>query len=232
MKIAIMQPYLFPYLGYFQLLAAVDRFVILDDVNFINKGWINRNRLLINGKPCMFTIPLEQASQNKLIKDIKITQYNRWAKKFLKSIEMSYKKAPYYKEIYPLIMGVLKKDVEGISDMVYHSLLDICAYLNINTEIIPHSEIFDTEGLQGQDKILQICIQSGAKHYINPVGGVDLYEKSNFSERNIDLSFLSPVLIPYNQNSADFVEGLSIIDVLMQNSPDEVKNLLNSYTLI
>jgi len=232
MKIAIMQPYLFPYLGYIQLISAVDKFVILDDVNFINKGWINRNRILINRKPSMFTVPLDQASQNKYIKDIKLTEDKRWISKFLKSIEMSYKKAPYFKEIFPIIENSFERNVLNISDLVYYSLLDICDYLNINTEILPHSAVFDTNGLNGQDKILKICIKAGATHYINPIGGKELYDKLIFTKSNIELHFLSPILKPYPQDSEEFIEGLSIIDVLMHNSPVEVKTHLNSYKLI
>jgi hypothetical protein len=232
MKIAIMQPYIFPYLGYFQLIAAVDKFVILDDVNYINKGWINRNRILINGKPSMFTVPLDQASQNRLIKDISLSHDKRWGTKFLKSIEMAYKKTPYFADFFPLIKAGVERNVQGISDMVYYSLVDICTYLNINTEIVPHSEIYHTDGLQGQEKILKICMHSNATHYINPIGGMELYDRILFNERNIDLNFLSPHLEPYAQNSDEFVAGLSIIDVLMYNSPAQVKNYLKSYTLI
>jgi len=232
MKIAIMQPYLFPYLGYFQLIAAVDKFVILDDVNYINKGWINRNRILINGKSSMFTIPLVKASQNRLIKDIQISPDTRWVSKFLKSVEMAYKKAPYYDETIHLIKKIVEKKVSGISDLVHISLWEICEYLDIRTEIEPHSEKYNTEGLQGQHKILQICSEVGATLYINPMNGVDLYEKSIFEEKGVDLKFILPVLSHYPQPSRDFIEGLSIIDVMMYNSPAEIKDHLKNYKLI
>ncbi|KEO75003.1 WbqC family protein [Anditalea andensis] len=232
MKIAIMQPYLFPYLGYFQLLAAADKFVMLDDVHFINKGWINRNRILINGHSTMFTLPLDQASQNKLIKDIQVKQDKRWVSKFLKSIEMSYKKAPYFKGVFPLIQTAIEREVVGISDMVYYSLLEINKYLKIETEIVPHSGSYDTKGLQGQDRIIEICSLCGASDYINPIGGLELYDRAKFEERNINLSFLSPVLDPYPQHSDVFIAGLSIIDVLMQNSPEQVNLFLKNYNLL
>ena len=232
MKIAIMQPYLFPYLGYFQLIAAVDKFVILDDVNFINKGWINRNKIMINGKSSMFTLPLEQASQNKLIKDIKVAKDKRWTDKFLKSIHMAYKKAPHFEAVYSLVKKCMEREEKAISDLIYVGILDICEYMGIQTGIEPHSSVYLTEGLLGQDKILEICVQSGASHYINTMGGQGLYDKDKFKEKNIRISFISPVLNPYNQNCPDFVEGLSIIDVLMYNSKEQVKLQLENFKLL
>jgi len=232
MKIAIMQPYLFPYLGYFQLIAAVDKFVLLDDVNFINKGWINRNRILINGKPLMFSLPLEQASQNKLIKNIQVAKDKRWTDKFLKSMEMAYKKAPQFEAVFPLVKKCIDREERIISDLIYPSLLDLCEYMGINTEIEPHSEVYHTEGLQGNEKILEICVQAKATHYFNPMGGQILYDKDKFLKKNIQISFLSPVLKAYNQNSADFVEGLSIIDVLMYNSKEQVKLHLENFNIL
>jgi hypothetical protein len=232
MKVAIMQPYLFSYLGYFQLIAAVDKFVILDDVNFINKGWINRNRILINGKPSMFTLPLEQASQNKLIKDILVAKDKRWTNKFLKSIEMAYKKAPYFEFVFPLIKDNIEREETTISDLIYYGLVDLCKYMGIGTEIVPHSALYHTEGVHGQDKILEICVQAGATQYINPLGGQDLYTKEKFLDKNIQINFLSPELSPYPQNSSDFVAGLSIIDVLMNNNQEQIQYHLNNYKLL
>jgi len=227
-----MQPYLFPYLGYFQLITAVDKFVILDDVNFINKGWINRNRILINGKASMFTVPLEQASQNKLIKDIQVAKDKKWTNKFLKSIEMAYKKAPHFNAVYPLIKANLEREESSISELIYLGLLDLCKYMNIPTEIEPHAAVYQTAGLHGQDKILEICKQSGATQYINPIGGQDLYNKENFSESSIQLNFIIPGIKFYDQNSSEFVSSLSIIDVLMHNNKEQMEHHLNNYKLI
>jgi len=227
-----MQPYFFPYLGYFQLIAAVNKFVILDDVNFINKGWINRNKILINGKSSMFTLPLEQASQNRLIKDIKVAKDKRWTDKFLKSIQMAYRKAPYFEAVFPVIKKCIDREENTISDLIYVGLLDICAYMGIQTEIVPHSSAYYTEGLHGQDKILEICVQSGATHYINTMGGQGLYNKDKFMEKNIRISFISPVLNPYYQNCPDFVEGLSIMDVMMYNSQEKLKLHLENFKLL
>jgi len=232
MKIAIMQPYLFPYLGYFQLIAAVDKFVVLDDVGFINKGWINRNRILLNGKSTMFSLPLEQASQNRLIKDIQVARDKRWTDKFLKSIEMAYRKAPNFEAVFPIVKRIMEREQNSISALIYSSLVDLCSYIGICTDFEPHSEVYQTKGLQGQAKILEICTQSGATHYINPVGGQELYIKERFEEKGIMMSFLSPELKPYKQISPGFVEGLSIIDVLMHNSPEEVNLRLKDYKLI
>jgi hypothetical protein len=212
-----MQPYLFPYLGYFQLIAAVDKFILLDDVHYINKGWINRNRLLIHNTIVAFTIPLKKASQNRLIKDIEISFESKWQDKLLKTIESGYKKTPYFREVFPL---------------VYNSLLRVLEYLGINTEIKASSVSYATNHLRAQEKILNICLQENAQVYINPIGGSSLYEKALFEQHGIHLLFLDPVLPAYQQFSAVPVSGLSILDVLMHNSADQINQMLLQYRLV
>ncbi|UOG77616.1 WbqC family protein (plasmid) [Hymenobacter tibetensis] len=227
-----MQPYLFPYLGYFQLIAAVDKFILLDDVQYINKGWINRNRMLIHNTIIAFTIPLKKASQNRLIKDIEISFESKWQDKLLKTIESGYKKAPYFKEVFPLVYQVLTADETHISGLVYNSLLRVLGYLGINTEIKASSVIYATNHLRAQEKILNICLQENAQVYINPIGGSSLYEKALFEQHGIHLLFLDPVLPAYQQFSAIPVSGLSILDVLMHNSADQINQMLLQYRLV
>ena len=232
MKIGIMQPYIFPYIGYFQLINAVDKFVIYDDVNFINKGWINRNRILNNGKDSLFTIPLKEASQNKLINEIDVNWDSSWKSKFVKTLEQCYKKTPFYLEILPIIEQTLSIDNEPVSKIIEHNLRLICNYLDIKTEIVSSSAIYQNTHLKAQERILDICLQEKASQYINPIGGLELYDKDFFEAKNLQLNFIKSNSIEYPQFKNEFVPWLSMIDVLMFNSKEKIKEFLDNYELI
>ena len=232
MKIGIMQPYIFPYIGYFQLINAVDKFILYDDVNFINKGWINRNRMLNNGKDSLFSIPLKEASQNKLINEIEVNWDSAWKSKFLKTLEQCYKKAPFYQETLLIIQQTLNVDDEPISKIVEHNLRLICKYLDIKTEIVSSSAIYQNSHLKAQERILAICLQEKATQYINPIGGLELYDKDFFEAQNIQLNFIKSKLIQYPQFKNEFVPWLSMIDVLMFNSKEEIISFINNYELV
>lgn len=232
MKIAIMQPYIFPYIGYFQLINAVDKFIIYDDVNFINKGWINRNRILVNGKDSLFTIPLKEASQNKLINSIEVNWDNAWKSKFLKTIEQSYKKAPHYQQVLPLIEGLLNTEKSIFSEIIFENLTQVCQYLEIKTEIVPSSRIYQNTDLKAQERIIDICLQEKTDTYINPIGGLELYDKAPFQAIGKELFFIKSKAIRYTQFKNEFVPWLSIIDILMFNSPEQISTLLNDYELV
>lgn len=227
-----MQPYLFPYIGYFQLMNAVDKFVIYDDVNYINRGWINRNRILSNGKAHMITIPLIGASQNKLINGITIIQDPLFFSKLLRSVSESYKKAPYYSEIFPLIEEILLCKESNLSEFIHFSLIKIKEYLGIPALIVKSSSIYNNEELKAQNRILDICKKENALHYINPIGGKDIYNQELFENNSIELSFIKTNEIVYSQFKNDFVPGLSILDILMFNSVEQTKRLLLKYQLI
>lgn len=226
-----MQPYLFPYIGYFQLINAVDKFVIYDDVNFINKGWINRNRILVNGKPYIFTVPLKNASQNELIKDLKLAIDDRWKIKFIRTLELSYKKAPYFDKTFDIIEKVINTKSTFLIDWHLRSFALIKSYLKIKTTFAMASTRYINQSLKGQNKIIDICITENADNYINPIGGKDLYDKRSFISNRIKLYFQKSDLITYKQFNNEFVPLLSIIDVLMFNSIKNIHNLLNLYKL-
>lgn len=232
MKLAIMQPYIFPYIGYFQLIDAVDKFVVYDDVNFINKGWINRNNLLIAGKPFLFTIPLKDASQNRLIRDIELVKEEGWKDKFLRTVEQSYKKAPRFKEVFALINDVLFSGAEHIGALASSSLRAVIGYLGISTQFAPTSDVYNNSHLKAQERILDICMQEKADHYINPVGGMEIYSRDLFQGHGIKLNFLRSQAGPYRQFNGEFTPNLSMIDVLMFNGKDEIGPMLQSYELI
>lgn len=232
MKVGIMQPYFIPYIGYWQLLNAVDIYVIYDDVNYINRGWINRNRILIDGKPAYFNIPMLKASQNKLINEIEVNHDKKLLNKNLKTIEMAYKKAPHFEEIFPLIDVIMNCKEKYLSDFITNSLKLICDYLKIETKLILSSSLKKNNNLKGQDKILEICSILKATEYYNAIGGQALYSYDKFREKGIQLKFLKSNLIEYMQFKKEFQPNLSILDVLMFNSIAEINEMLKKYTLI
>jgi len=231
-----MQPYVFPYIGYFQLVHAVDTFVFYDDVNFIKQGWINRNRVLLNGEPFLFTIPVEQISSFKEIRHVNMHErnYKIWSGKFLKSLSLSYSKAPFFTPTYNLVQNVLASNVTSISDLAEATVKMIFQYLGINKKFLESSIDFsESKGMEPADRLIAICNKLNAEQYINPIGGVELYDKAYFKNKGIDLSFLKAFSnITYKQGSnKEFVPWLSIIDVMMFNSKEEIRAMLNLYTL-
>ena len=226
-----MQPYIFPYLGYFQLINAVDKFVILDDVNYIMRGWINRNRILVNGTDFLFSIPVSKASQNKLICDCELAK-GKEREKLLATIEHSYKKAPYFKDSFEVVLSVLTTNEVNLSLWLTWQLKAICKYLEIDTEIVDSSRLYNNGHLKGQDKIIDICRKENATTYFNSIGGTELYNSSDFKTNNIELHFLKSVPEEYPQFNLEFIPFLSIIDVMMFNDKNAIQNLLSKYELL
>lgn len=218
-----------PYLGYWQLMAAVDKYVIFDDVNYINRGWINRNNILVGGKAHLFSMSLHEASQNKLINEIEIADDFQ---KLRKTIEMCYKKAPYFAETMELLNDVFDYEDRNLARFIGHSFEVVARYIGIGCEFVYSSDLEKDNDLKASNKILDICKRQGASRYINAIGGQDLYDKDIFAENGIELKFLNPELLPYKQQKNDFVPGLSMIDVLMFNSKEQIRQLLKAYTLI
>jgi len=223
-----MQPYLFPYIGYWQLINSVDTFVIFDDVNYIKKGYINRNSILMNNQAHLITFELIGASQNKLINEIEIGN-NR--KKILKSIERTYAKAPYFENTFNIISEILNNDEKNLAKFIGYSLEKISNYLSIGTKFIYSSDLKNDKSLKGQDKILDICKGLEADTYINAIGGKELYQKDSFKYEGVKLQFLETQITQYTQFNESFVPYLSIIDILMFNSIEEVKKMLLDFKL-
>jgi hypothetical protein len=234
MKLGIMQPYFFPYIGYFQLIKAIHRFIAYDDVTYIKGGWINRNRMLANGKPLLFSVPLSGASPNKLIRDVHIDKvsYNAWCRNFFKTLEQYYHQAPEYENVLPIIKDVLACNAQTISVLAIHSIKAICAYLGITTEIVETATNYNNSHLKAEDRIIDICRQESAQIYVNAAGGRELYFYDNFKENGIYLKFLRSQDISYKQGKNPFVPWLSIIDVIMFNTPETVHELLDQYELV
>lgn len=230
MKIGVMQPYFFPYIGYWQLLKEVDIYVVFDDVNYINRGWINRNRILINGEIKNINLILNKASQNKKINEITIM--NNTMDKLFKKIHYAYVKAPFYKQNICIIDKILNNKKDNLSDFLFDSICMLNKALEINTKIVLSSNIAKNNELRGEEKILNICECLKADTYVNAIGGIKLYSAPKFKEHNIELKFLKSIPIKYKQFDDNFQSNLSIIDVLMFNSITNVKEFLKSYDLI
>ncbi len=233
-KIAIMQPYFFPYIGYFQLINAVDKFVIYDDVQFTKKGWFNRNRLLFNGKIEYFTINISKDSDYLNVRDRKISLnfFEKDAIKILRKIEQNYKKSPFIDDVLPLLKDVFSNKEENLFNFIFYSLQQVLNYLKINTEIIISSTLPLNHELKNKHRIFDIYTYLKGTEYINPIGGKALYDKVDFKKNGVDLSFIETIPIEYKQFSNEFYPFLSIIDVMMFNSVGEIKGMLNEYKII
>lgn len=227
-----MQPYFIPYIGYWQLLNAVDQYVIYDDVNFIKGGWINRNKILVNKTPQYFNIPMMGASPNKLINEVRVNHDQNVINKNLRIVEAAYGKAPYFVEVFPLVEAMLRCGKDDIASYIIASTEIICKYLEIKTKLLISSDIKKNNDLKGQDKVLEICRILNATDYYNAIGGRELYSFTTFEKSGIKLHFLKRNEIRYQQFGNDFYPDLSIIDVMMFNSVEEIRKLLNDYTLI
>lgn len=232
MKIAIMQPYLFPYIGYFQLILSVDKFILYDDVNYIKKGWINRNNFLERDKAKIFTFSVENVSQNRLINEHYFIITEKDKIKFFNFLKQGYSNAPYYKDIMELLKNIVDFQNKRVDYFIYNSLKKILEYLKIEKEIIFSSKIEKDNSLKSQDKIIEICKILKTNEYINAIGGKELYSEEEFINNGIKLKFLKSNEVKYNQFGGEFIGNLSIIDILMFNSIEVTKNILEEYILI
>ena len=233
MKVAIMQPYLFPYIGYFQLMNAVDEFVIYDNIQFSKKGWINRNRILVNGTDAYLTLPLKKDSDYLDVKDRYLSDdWNIERKKITNRITESYRKAPNYITVFPIIEEIINFENKNLFQFILNSLMLINKYLDIKTPLIPSSTIAINHELKSEKKVIALCKARQSEIYINPIGGIELYDKEEFKSEGIELKFLKADNIIYPQFKNEFVPFLSIIDVMMFNTKEEIKHYLqSSFTL-
>ncbi len=226
-----MQPYFLPYIGYFQLIEAVDLFVIYDNIKYTKKGWINRNRFLVSGEAADFAIPIKKESDSLDVRDRHIAEdFDR--KKLLNRLREAYRKAPHFAEIFPLIEGLINYSESNLFGFIYHSVEEICRITGIHTRIIPSSTLNIDHTLKSQDKVLAICKHLGATTYINSIGGRQLYSREAFFAEGVDLQFIQTLSIEYPQFGQQFVPWLSILDVLMFNEPEKLKKLLTRYDFI
>ena len=233
MKIAIMQPYFFPYLGYFQLINLVDEFIIYDNAQYIKNGWIHRNRIFTNNEVKYISLSLKKDSHFLKINQRYLS--DNWSvdrKKILNQIIESYKKAPQFEIVIPLINKCLFAQENNLNDFLLHSLREISSFLSIHTKITLSSSIVMDQNLAKDEKLFTLCKAKSATFYINSSGGVDLYNKEKFNHYKIKLQFLKSNQKKYTQFSNNFIPSLSIVDVLMFNTLEDVKIMLDNYELV
>ncbi|WP_121356697.1 WbqC family protein [Flavisolibacter nicotianae] len=234
MKLAIMQPYFFPYIGYFQLINAADRFILLDDVQYIRHGWINRNRILKPEGPGFSYISLQLASHTSraMIKDIEVVSENGWKEKIVRQLDHYKKKAPYYKEVLDLLKTCFSCTETNIARFNGWCLQSVCSYIGIHfkTEISSQMNLDYSHVHAPGQWALRICEQLGGTEYLNPCGGMEIFNRKLYQSSNVSLQFMAPQIGEYNQSRGFFEPNLSIIDVLMFNSADETKSLLSKFT--
>lgn len=228
-----MQPYVFPYIGYFQLIEATDTIVFYDDVNYIKRGWINRNRILMNGDAFLFTVPVEKISQNKLILEIKPIVDPKFRGKLFSQVKSAYRKAPYYKEVIEILETVFSEHYDNIADLSISSILAIYDYLGKEIKWVKSSLLSpETKGMDKADRLIQISKKMNCEDYINAIGGMSLYSKDYFKANGINLGFIRPQDVNYKQFENDFVPWLSIIDVLMFNDKAALQQHFEAYEII
>ena len=231
-SLAIMQPYFFPYIGYFQLINAANLFIVYDNIKYTKKGWINRNRILQNGEDVVFSVPLKKDSDRLDIRNREISPAFR-KDKLLNQIREAYRRSPYFEQTVSLVEKIVLEKETNLFKFILNSIREICACLAIRTEIVASSSVQIDHSLSGKTKVVALCKQVGADVYINAIGGQDLYSKEEFARQGIDLKFLRTRSFEYKQFDGEFVPWLSIIDVMMFNSPDAIKRCLDSeYELI
>jgi hypothetical protein len=234
MRIALMQPYFLPYIGYFQLIGAVDEFLIYDGVQFSKGGWVNRNRLLLNGEPHYFSLPLRKDTLGGSIGEVELSEdhIGKAKAKILGQFHASYQRAPHYSGILPIIEEILACPSINLSSFVHHSLQILCQHLGISTPLSLASDLSGVNpNASRQDRVIDICKVKEATEYLNSIGGVSLYTKEAFAGHGISLAFLESALPPYAQAGAEFVPALSIVDVLMWNGIGKTAAMLSDYRL-
>lgn len=238
MKIGGMQPYFLPYIGYWQLMNSVDKFLVDDDLQFMKAGWINRNRILLEGRALFITIPLKNGS-NSSFYSLKIRErfisdryFDEDADKFLRKIRAAYLKAPYFNKAMPIIEKCFLFKEKNLSRFIFNSIKIISEYLEITSEIIFSPQIEIDHSLKGQERVIEICKNFSATSYINSFGGLELYDSKSFESNGIELKFLKSKTNEYKQLDNEFIPNLSIIDVMMFNSKDDIKKMLDMYELI
>jgi hypothetical protein len=255
MKLAIMQPYFFPYIGYFQAIAAVDKYIIYDNLDYITEGWMNRNNILIkNRNPTYINALIAGKSSNKKIHEIELVQNQYWKKKLLKSIELNYKGSEFFEEVFPLIYEIVNSNYKLLHEFNSYIIKEICYFLDIKTIIVSNNnnyieleeklneidngnydnfpELLLTRPIKKVARVIEICKIENAKTFINAIGGQALYSKDEFNKYGIELFFVKTNPFEYNQFSKSFIPNLSIIDILMHNGKEKTKKLINNYNLI
>lgn len=231
MTLGIMQPYFLPYLGYWQLLAAVDRFVIYNNIKYTKQGWINRNRYLRDGSDVFFTLPLKKGSDVLNIDERSIAG-DFDPDSLLKPIESAYRKAPHFASAFAVFEAIVRSTPRNLFEFLHNGLLLTAEYLEITTPIVVSSTIPIDLDLKAEARVIALCGALGATRYVNFIGGQKLYSPEHFNAAGIDLKFIRSRPIEYTQFGQLFVPSLSILDVMMFNSRDTARGMVGAYDLV
>ncbi|VEH18521.1 WbqC-like protein family [Chryseobacterium nakagawai] len=231
-----MQPYFMPYIGYLSLIKHSDLFILFDPVQFIRHGWIERNRILKQNEGWLYIqVPLVKSGRDTLIKECLIDNSQDWKGKILSQLQIYKKQAPYYYKTVQLLKEIFEGEYDTITALNKASLEKICNYLGFPKELPVFSEMnLEIEEPNSPDEwALNICKKLDGKiHYINPIGGLEFFDTEKYTNQNIDISFQKMIPVHYDQKRTPFEYGLSIIDVMMFNSPEEINNMLDQFELV
>jgi hypothetical protein len=232
MRVAVMQPYFFPYIGYFQLIRSVDLFILYDNIKYTKKGWINRNRFLLNGADSVFSVPLRKDSDFLDVKDRALAD-NFDRRKLANQLREAYRRAPHFDQAFPVVENAIMSPRENLFDYVRASLTDVCGYLGIDTRITVSSGIAIDPALKAEARVLALCKVVGARTYVNAIGGRKLYSREEFEANGVELKFLESHAITYRQFGEPFVPWLSIVDMMMFNPVPKIREFIDTgYDLV
>ena len=226
MRVAIMQPYFFPYLGYYQLIQSCDVFVLYDDVKYTKKGWISRNRIQQNGRVVNVSLQLKNDRDDCLIGERSLALDFDRAKLFRK-VAGAYSGAAFWDESKSVLNAIIGNKEENLFGYLNNSIEKLLEFLEIPKTILISSQLID-KSLSGTDRVIAICKELGADEYINPIGGVDLYSPNIFKDNGLGLGFISSKLSPYSQSDVEFIPGLSIIDLMVNVGIEELRHRIKS----
>jgi hypothetical protein len=231
MTVGIMQPYFLPYIGYWQLMAAVDRFVVYDNIQYTKKGWINRNRFLRDGGDEYFTVPIRKASDFLDVRERELAaDFDR--DRLLRVLESAYRRAPEFGAVFPVVERIVRAPMTNLFEYIFHSLVEMAAFLEIRTPLVISSTIAIDHSLTAERRVLAICRALGADRYVNPIMGGALYSREAFAAESIRLELLRPRPRAYAQLGAAFVPSLSILDVVMFNPRETVREMLSEADVV
>lgn len=251
MKVAIMQPYFFPYLGYFQAMHAVDKYILHDQLNYIKEGFIHRNRYLTTGGDVkFFNVAVQKKSSNALIADIRVADHVGWRGKIKEQFKQNYRRAPFFEDVFPLVEKVVDADTDLLAEINAKSIAMVKGYLGLSCDLVPNAENYlDIEdnlraiyvkGVEGRAvvekktmRVLMVCQRENADIFVNATGGRDLYRPDQFRAYGVDLYFVQSDLIKYPQYGMKYFQpNLSILDALFNCSPEHVVDMVGRYQLI
>jgi len=232
--ICIMQPYVFPYVPYFQLAAAVDEFWVFDDVQYIRRGWMNRNYILLKGEKCRFTLPVTAGNRSDLIRHKSLAvDFSKSLRAFSELIRHAYREAPYADDVYAIIDELQGRTQSSFLNFAVATMSLCFRHLDIRAQFRFTSELKLGSEFSGAGRVMEICHRVGAEQYVNPVGGALLYDPNAFAARGINLQFLQGRCLPYPQvGRTQFQPGLSILDLIANVDYRSRKAQMQSYSLV